>query len=172
MVAQILTLISVLCCRLGNHAFPKPIGVVVSYRLGNHAFRKPIRVVVSYRLGNHAFRKPIRVVVSCRLGNHAFRKPITVVLSFEEPFNKLGQIQSQFDDMETNFYFGFKGHLFFQRASGGVLLKSRPAAHCTAPSPVVPLPGARPAAHGPLICRFFYPAVSQDVCRVSCIANM
>ena len=41
-------LISVLCCRLGNHAFPKPIVVLVSCRLGNYAFRKPITIVVSF----------------------------------------------------------------------------------------------------------------------------
>ena len=40
-----MNLISVLCCRLGNYAFPKPIKVVVSCRLGNRDFRKPITVV-------------------------------------------------------------------------------------------------------------------------------
>ena len=48
LVARILNLISVLCCRLGNQAFPKPIVVVVLCRLGNHVFRKPITVVVSF----------------------------------------------------------------------------------------------------------------------------
>ena len=91
-----LNLISVLCCRLGNHAFPRPI----------------------------------RVVVSCRLAKHGFCKPITVVVLFDEPINELGQILSQFDNMEMNFsapetrgpslafYFGFQGYLYFQRASG------------------------------------------------------
>ena len=49
LVPRLLNLISVLCCRLGNHAFPKPIRVVVSRRLGNHAFRKPITVVGLFR---------------------------------------------------------------------------------------------------------------------------
>ena len=30
LLAEILNLISVLCCHLGNHAFPKPIRVIVS----------------------------------------------------------------------------------------------------------------------------------------------
>ena len=64
-------------------------------------------------------------MLCCLLGNHAFRKPITIVVSFEEPINELGQILSQFDDMETNFsafatrgpshafYFGFQKYYFF-----------------------------------------------------------
>ena len=48
LVARIMKLISVLCCRLENHAFPKPIIALVSCRLGNHAFRKPITIVVSF----------------------------------------------------------------------------------------------------------------------------
>ena len=46
-VARIMNLVSVLCCRMGNHAFPKPIAVLVLCRLGNHAFRKPITIFVS-----------------------------------------------------------------------------------------------------------------------------
>ena len=86
------------------------------------------------RLGNHAFPKPIRVVFSCGLGNHALHKPITVVVSFIEPINELGDILSQFDDMETNFsapgtrglslafYFGSQAYLLFQWASGARVL--------------------------------------------------
>ena len=71
------------------------------------------------------FLSQSELLFSCRLGNHAFRKPITVVVSFDEPINDLGQILSQFDDVERNFsslatrgpflafYFGFQGYLFF-----------------------------------------------------------
>ena len=37
-------------------------------------------------------------------GNHALPKPIRVVVSFEEPISELGQILSQFDDMQINFW--------------------------------------------------------------------
>ena len=55
---------AVLCCRLGNHAFPKPIRVVVSCRLGNHAaFREPIIVVVSFETRTNSV--PNEFLASC-----------------------------------------------------------------------------------------------------------
>lgn len=80
----------------------------------------------------HTFPKPISVVVqvSYRLGSQAFSETTRIVASFEEPISELGQILSQYDEMEMNFLLlwpeaglspcilVFQGYLFFQGASG------------------------------------------------------
>lgn len=54
LITQTLSLISFLCCHLGNHAFSKPIIFVVLSRLGNHDFRQPTTDV--------SFQKPINTL--------------------------------------------------------------------------------------------------------------
>ena len=79
----------------------------------------------------------LSIQTSLSAGKLAFPKPIRVVVLSEEPISELGQILSQFDDMEMNisahttrgpsltFSFGFSGVIYFYPWASGarVLLR-------------------------------------------------